>query len=86
VAWVSGTITAADGAGLRVTEPSGPEVQVRLLGSGATTFFVAADGSWTPVDASAVTTGEPACIEALLTAGGAMLALRVFLGAACGPS
>jgi hypothetical protein len=85
VAWVSGTLTAADNAGLLVTEPSGPEVQVRLLGSGATTFFVAADGSWTPVDASAVATGEPACVEALLTAG-AMLALRVFLGAECGPS
>jgi hypothetical protein len=85
VAWISGTVGHVNDAELRIEEPSGPDVTVRLLGSGATTFYAVAAGSWNAVGPGVVATGEPACVEALLTSG-APLALRVFLGATCGPS
>lgn len=83
--WISGTVGEGDASHLAIVEPYGSTVTVRLLGAGATTFQAAEAGAWVPVDPDRATGGEAVCVEALLTAR-TVLAVRVFLGAACGPS
>ena len=57
----------------------------RRLGQDATAFFRATGDAWDRVEGSAVGKGEQACVETLLD-GANLLALRVFLGADCGPA
>lgn len=86
VAWIGGTLVAVGTSTLRIEEPSGAGVVLRRLGAGATGFYRVAAGTWQPVDPpSGPDLDEPACAETLMT-GTALLALRVFLGASCGPS
>jgi hypothetical protein len=83
--WISGTVADGDTSHLAIVEPYGSTVTVRLLGAGATTFHAVEAGAWAPVDADRVSVGQAVCVEALLTER-TILALRVFLGASCGPS
>jgi len=83
--WISGTIGEGDASHLAIIEPYGSTVNVQVLGAGATTFHAAEAGAWVTVDPGQASPGQPACIEALLTER-TVLAVRVFLGAQCGPS
>ena len=71
---------------LELKEPFGSVVTLRLLGGNASAFFHVAGGAWQPADRKAdATVGTTACVETLMN-GRTLLALRVFLGADCGPS
>jgi hypothetical protein len=60
-------------------------VNVERLGAGATAFFRLSGGGWTQLEGAApVAVGGEVCIQSAMT-GGKLLALRVFLGATCGP-
>ena len=84
--WVGGTLTDVTGTSIRVMETQGPVVVLRRLARGATGFFRAEAGSWQRLpDGTPVGTSQPACVETLM-AGANLLALRVFLGATCGPT
>jgi hypothetical protein len=85
VVWISGAFTRVGPSGFQIEEVFGSKVDVQLLGAGATAFFLLRDGSWASADPDDAVLGQTACVEALL-ADQALLALRVFLGAACGPS
>jgi hypothetical protein len=81
--WVAGTVRQVTLAELTVLEPEGPTVVLKRLAENATQLFAISGGSWHQVDA--VQVGTLVCAEALNT-GSNLLALRVFLGASCGPS
>lgn len=84
--WIAGTLSAVGPQRIEVREGSGPTVTVQRLAEGATGFFEVRGGAWALLPrAAAVPPGGAACVEALM-AGPALLALRVFLGAGCGPS
>jgi hypothetical protein len=84
--WIGGTLSDVASASLSIREPTGAEVTVRRLAAGATAFFQVANGSWHRLAPQAqVSAGRQACVEVLMD-GANLLALRVFLGAACGPS
>jgi hypothetical protein len=85
VVWVGGALISVDQTEIQVQEEVGSRVTVALLGANATTFYRAAGGAWASVPMPAAGTGQPACVEALF-ARPSLLALRVFLGASCGPS
>jgi hypothetical protein len=71
---------------LVVQEAFGSRVTLRRLGEGATAFFEISGAEWARVqDPGGVDPGQAACVEALLD-GETLLALRVFLGADCGPA
>lgn len=71
---------------LELKEAVGSVVTVHRLGGNATSFFRVADGAWQRVDpGSEVLIGTRACVETLMD-GQTLLALRVFLGADCGPA
>jgi hypothetical protein len=85
VIWVGGELTDVGEDHLEILEASGSVVRIRRLGSGATSFFEIVEGRWARLPASALpASGEEACVETLLD-GTNMLALRVFIGARCGP-
>jgi len=70
-----------------MVEDGGSRVLIRRLAEGATRFFVMKDGRFErldEVDAQLIEVGTPLCVESLLD-GRELLALRVFIGAACGP-
>lgn len=84
--WVGGTVDDVSADGITIREAAGPTVTMTRLAEGATSFFRAAGGAWHRLAAQAqVPTGGPACVETLMD-GQNLLALRVFLGAECGPS
>ena len=83
--WVGGTLTALRPDRLELKESFGSVVTLRRLGSGATVFFEIEDGIWKPADARAARVQLRACVETLMS-GKILLALRVFLGADCGPA
>ena len=59
---------------------------LKRLGQGATVVFRASGGAWVRIDPdTGLDQGEQACMETLLS-GHNLLALRVFLGADCGPT
>ena len=67
-------------------EAFGSVVKLQRLGQGATTFFEVSGGRWAEVpDGATIEAGQLACVETLLN-GPTLLALRVFLGASCGPA
>jgi hypothetical protein len=71
---------------LEVKETFGSVVTVRRLGGNATTFFRASGATWQRANPSTdARAGTKACVETLLD-GRTLLALRVFLGADCGPA
>lgn len=84
--WVAGTLVRVGSGSILLREAAGPEVAMQRLAEGATAFYRIAGGSWQvlPRDA-AVSAGTRACVQTLM-AGGRLLALRVFLGAGCGPA
>jgi hypothetical protein len=87
VVWVDGTLDEASDNALVVREGQGPRIDVERFAGGATTFYTRNDKSWTEVGEPAaedLPVGEEVCVEALLDEG-RFLALRVFLGADCGP-
>jgi hypothetical protein len=86
VIWVGGTITDLRADRITVRETSGSELTLRRLGRDATAFFRASGGSWRRVaSGDGVRAGEAACVETLMDRTN-LLALRVFLGAGCGPA
>jgi hypothetical protein len=86
VIWVGGELTDVGEDHLEILEASGSVVRIRRLGSGATSFFEIVEGRWARLPAGAApASGEEACVETLLD-GTSMLALRVFVGARCGPA
>jgi hypothetical protein len=86
VIWVGGTITDLRADRITLREESGSELTLRRLGRDATAFFRVSRGSWRRVaSGDGIDSGEPACVETLMDRTN-LLALRVFLGARCGPA
>ena len=86
--WVGGTLQEIDEGHLTVRDPSEAIVRLQRLSEGATRFLAEESGSWrtlTADEASALEVGEAVCVEVLLD-GSNLVALRVFLGASCGPT
>ena len=84
--WVGGTLSTVATDRLQITEPFGSVVTLKRLGRGATAFFRVSGGEWQRLaESSSIGTGAPVCAETLLD-GTNLLALRVFLGAGCGPA
>jgi hypothetical protein len=87
VVWVSGQSADVSGSRLTVIARGGSKTLVRRLARGATRFFVLHHGRFERMpedDALLIEAGTPMCVESLLD-GRSLLALRVFVGAACGP-
>jgi len=84
--WVGGTLTEATTDRLLVTDSLGSPIKLLRLAGGATTFFKVVGSRWQRLsDREPVQTGGLACVETLMD-GVNLLALRVFLGATCGPA
>jgi hypothetical protein len=87
VVWVAGQMEEVSGARVVLVEPDGPRVRLQRLAGGATRFFGLRDGAWRRMehaDIELIEAGTPLCVEVFLD-DRAYLALRVFVGAACGP-
>ena len=87
VVWVAGQVQELDGEQLVLVEPAGSRVVLQRLAEGATKFFMSQGERWTPMkptDVELIEVGTQICAESLLDAG-TYLALRVYVGAACGP-
>jgi hypothetical protein len=83
VSWLSGTLRDATNDSFRLEQGDGALVTVERLGS--TKLYRVSGDAWTQQAGEApVRSGEDACIETLLD-GSNLVALRVFLGAGCGP-
>jgi hypothetical protein len=85
VIWVGGIVTDVTERQLVLKEALGPRVVLKRLGQDATAFFRAVGDAWERVGGSGVGNGDQVCVETLLD-GTNLLALRVFLGADCGPA
>jgi hypothetical protein len=84
--WVAGELTEVTEDRLELKEPFGSEVTLRRLGGNATSFFQVREGRWQRTDPrGTVNPGTKACVETLMD-DQTLLALRVFLGADCGPT
>jgi hypothetical protein len=87
--WVDGVLEEIEARSLAVREGSGgPVVELDRAAAGATRFFRLDGEEWSSVpeeDIGAEAAGQRACVEALLDER-TLLALRVFLGAGCGPT
>jgi hypothetical protein len=87
VVWVSGQLSGVTSRAVSIVEAAGTPVRLHRLARGATRFYSQTAGAWTlleSADVSLIEAGTAACIESLLDRGD-YLALRVFVGAACGP-
>lgn len=85
IVWVGGELIELKNDRLELREAIGSALTLRRLGGGATSFFRVAAGTWERLDHDPeVETGTKACVETLMD-GRNLLALRVFLGADCGP-
>jgi hypothetical protein len=86
VVWIGGTLVEVAPDSITVREAFGSVVRLQRLGQGATTFFEVSGTDWAEVpDGASIEAGRAACVETLLN-GPTLLALRVFLGASCGPA
>lgn len=86
VIWIGGTLSQVDTDRLQVRDSLGTLITVRRLGAGATAFFSVSGAQWRRLaDTAAIEPGGLACVETLMD-GLNLLALRVFLGASCGPA
>ena len=82
---MGGTILEVTADRLELREGSGQVVTLQRLRHGATAFFRPSGGRWIRVaPETALEPGDVACVEILMD-GESLLALRVFLGAGCGP-
>jgi hypothetical protein len=88
VVWLDGTLESISESELAVREGRGPRISLERLAAGATRFLRQEGSAWRELSVEEVAgleAGAEACVEALLD-GGTFLALRVFVGAGCGPS
>jgi hypothetical protein len=86
VTWVGGTLTDVTETQLVLQQPAGSVVTLRRLAGEATSFFRLSGSEWQRLAPQAqVPAGRTACVETLLDRQ-TLLALRVFLGAGCGPA
>jgi hypothetical protein len=86
VIWLGGTLTEVSEAQVVLRQPAGSVVTLRRLAGDATSFFRLSGSEWRRVSADAAVPAEgAACVETLLDRE-TLLALRVFLGAGCGPA
>ena len=86
IIWVGGSLTEVTESSLVIKEALGSTVTLKRLGKGATAFYRASSARWERLSSSVrIGTGEEACVETALD-GRNLLALRVFLGATCGPA
>lgn len=86
VIWLGGTLTEVTPDHLEVLEGAGSVIRLRRLAGTATSFFRVSGRSWRRLAPQAqVPAGQEACVETLMD-GRTFLALRVFLGAGCGPA
>ena len=84
--WVGGALVSVSSKRLRIREPVGSTVTLKRLAGDATSFYRVLGGRWVVLSASErIATGQPACVQTLMD-GTNLLALRVFLGASCGPT
>jgi hypothetical protein len=84
--WVGGDLTALKADRLELKEAFGSVVTLRRLGGNATSFLHVQEGTWQPADPRRdAPAGTKVCVETLMD-GQTLLALRVFLGADCGPA
>jgi hypothetical protein len=87
VVWLSARLLSVSPARVAVVEPEGARITLHRLGPGATRVYVRDGRRWVEAPAEeidAARAGAPLCAEALLD-GGHYVALRLFLGSACGP-
>lgn len=85
--WLDGTLEEISDGSLSVREGEGPRIDLERAAAGATRFFRLDGDQWLVLsedDVGGVSAGEAVCVEALLD-GRNLLALRVYLGAGCGP-
>jgi hypothetical protein len=88
VVWLDGTLESITDSELAVRDGRGPRISVERLAAGATRVLRQDGSAWRQLSGDEVAgleAGEEACVETLLD-GGTFLALRVFLGAGCGPA
>jgi len=86
VVWIAGTIDEVAADRIELREGSGSVVTLQRLGREATGIFRVSEEAWERLPpGAAVAAGERACVETLMD-GQTLLALRVFLGAGCGPA
>ena len=86
--WLDGTLETISDSALAVREGQGPRIRVERFAAGATAFLRQDGDGWRELstgEVDALEAGQPACVETLLD-GETFLALRVFLGADCGPA
>jgi hypothetical protein len=84
--WVGGELTEVNEDRIELKEAFGSEVTLRRLGGNATSFFHVREGTWQRADPRTdAKAGTKACVETLMD-DQTLLALRVFLGAECGPT
>ena len=85
VVWLGGAIDRVDDQQVRLAEDDGSVVSLQRLAQGATRFYRVKDGSWAELAEQAhFDQGIAACVETLMD-GTNLVAIRVFLGAGCGP-
>jgi hypothetical protein len=87
VVWLSARLSSVSPARVVVVEPEGARITLRRLGPAATRFYLRDGRRWIEAPQDEIETvraGTPVCAEALLD-GGHYVALRLFLGSACGP-
>jgi hypothetical protein len=87
VVWVSGQTATVTPHRVSVIEEPGSRLSIRRLAEGATKFYRQDSDRWVLMsadDVHLIDVGTPVCVESLLDRGH-YLAIRVFVGAACGP-
>jgi hypothetical protein len=85
VVWLGGAIARVDDQEVRLAEDDGSIVTLHRLSQGATRFYRVKNDAWAELAPQAqVDLGLRACVETLMD-GTNLVAIRVFLGAGCGP-
>jgi hypothetical protein len=88
VVWLEGVVEELEPTSLMLREGQGPRIRIRRFEEGATDFLQLEAGTWRELaepEVDGLSPGDQACIETLLD-GRTFFALRVFVGARCGPA
>jgi hypothetical protein len=88
VVWLEGVVEELEPTSLTLREGQGPRIRIRRFEEGATHFLRLGAGGWRELsepEVDGLGPGDQACVEALLD-GRTLFALRIFLGARCGPA
>lgn len=88
IVWLEGLIEGLDAAEMTLREGEGPTITIRRFEEGATDFLRLTGGRWRQLRTTEIDGLPPdqqACVETLLD-GRTFFALRVFVGARCGPA